>query len=64
MRYCINCGHGLNDKASFCSLCGKAQKNTTVTEMDDNRLNEDEKGENSSQKKGGGGCKSAIGSAL
>ena len=51
MRYCINCGHGLNDKASFCSLCGKAQKNTTVTEMDDNRLNEDEKGEEINLKK-------------
>ena len=28
MRYCIYCGHSLNDKASFCSFCGKAQKNT------------------------------------
>ena len=40
MRHCINCGHVLNDKASFCSVCGKEQKKIADTKADGNDMND------------------------
>lgn len=40
MRHCTNCGHVLNDKAAFCSICGKEQKKIADTEADVNDMND------------------------